>query len=546
MPLSPADLPTNVAELHALIVANEAALAAKDAELTAAKEGLKVKVLELEKLKIELARLKRMKFGRSSERLEREIKQMELLIEDLEAETAGDQGVDDAAPGETAPKAADDAETDKPRDAKPAKPASRGTRRFPEHLPRKPVVHDPGETCGECGGELRKVGETETEVLTYIPGRFEVIQNIRPAKSCRCCETMVQAPMPSLPIVRGMPSPELLAQIIVSKFCDHLPLYRQEQIYARAGVTLTRTLMAGWMGKIAELIDALVEAAGKHVMAGDHIHVDDTPAPTLDPGRGRTKTGHQWIYLRDERPHAGQAAPAALYRYTPDRKAEHPRTELAGFKGAMHADGYTGFNQLYQANGSAPPAIVEVACWSHARRKIHDVHATQETALTRKGLDLIAQLFAIERGISGCPPDQRRAVRQRESKPVLDAFWAYIETSLRQLPTKSPMADALRYAKVRWTALTRFVDDGHLEISNNAAERGIKPLVLGRKNWLFAGSEAGGHRAAKFYTLIETAKLNGVDPMAYMTAVLSRTADHPINRIDELLPWRIELPVRDS
>ena len=538
MPLTPADLPTNVAELHALLVA-------KDAELSAAKEGLKVKVLELEKLKIELARLKRMKFGRSSERLEREIKQTELLIEELEVETAGDQSVDAPAAAETADTAPDAANTqaNKPSDAKPA---SRGPRRFPKHLPRKPVVHDPGENCGECGGELRKVGETETEVLTYIPGRFEVIQHIRPAKSCRCCETMVQAPMPSLPIVRGMPSPELLAQIIVSKFCDHLPLYRQEQIYARAGVALTRALMAGWMGKIAELIDPLVEAAGKHVMAGDHIHVDDTPAPTLDPGRGRTKTGHQWIYLRDERPHAGDAPPAALYRYTPDRKAEHPQKELAGYKGAMHADGYSGFKQLYEAKGSAPPAIVEVACMAHVRRKIHDVHISQETELTRQGLDLIGQLFDVERAIRGAPPDQRRAVRRRESTPILDAFWTYIETGLRKLPRKSKLADALRYAKVRWAALTRFVDDGHLEISNNAAERGIKPLVLGRKNWLFAGSEAGGHRAAKFYTLIETAKLNGVDPLAYMTAVLSRIADHPINRIDELLPWRIELPPPNS
>ena len=466
MSLNSADLPTNVAELHALLLA-------KDAELTAAKEGVKVKVLELEKLKIELARLKRMKFGRSSERLEREIKQMELLIEDLEAETAGDQSIDEPAPAETAPEAADT----QPGEPNKAKPASRGPRRFPEHLPRKPVVHDPGDTCAECGGDLRKVGETESEVLTYVPGRFEVIQHIRPAKSCRCCETMVQAPMPSLPIVRGMPSPELLAQIIVSKFCDHLPLYRQEQIYARAGVALTRALMAGWMGKIGELVDPLVEAVGKHVMAGDHIHVDDTPAPTLDPGRGRTKTGHQWIYLRDERPHAGETAPAALYRYTPNRKAEHPQRELAGYKGAMHADGYSGFKQLYQANGSTPPAIVEVACMAHVRRKIHDVHATQETALTRQGLDLIGQLFDIERAIVGAPPDRRRAVRQRESKPVLDAFWTYIETGLRKVPGKSKLADALRYAKVRWTALTRFVDDGHLEISNNAAERGIKPLV---------------------------------------------------------------------
>lgn len=538
MPLNPTDLPTNVAELHALIVA-------KDAELAAAKEGLKVKVLELEKLKIELARLKRMKFGRSSERLDREIKQTELLIEDLEAETAGDQKVDDLAPAGTGPQA-DDAETSKPSDAKAATPASRGPRRFPDHLPRKPVVHDPGDTCTACGGDLRTVGQAETEVLTYVPGRFEVIQHIRPAKSCRCCETMVQAPMPSLPIVRGMPAPELLAQIIVSKFCDHLPLYRQEQIYARAGVTLTRALMAGWLGKIAELIDPLVEAVAKHVLSGDHIHVDDTPAPTLDPGRGRTKVGHQWIYLRDERPHAGAAPPAALYRYTPDRKGEHPRRELAGYKGALHADGYKGFDKLYLANGSAPPAIVEVACLAHVRRKIYDVHASQETDLTRQALELIGQLFDIERAISGCPPDQRRAVRQRDSKPLLDVFESYMETSLRKLPGKSLLAQALRYAKVRWTALTRFVDDGHLEISNNAAERGIKPLVLGRKNWLFAGSDAGGHRAAKFYTLIETAKLNGIEPLAYMTAVLSRIADHPINRIDEFLPWRIELPARRS
>jgi transposase len=307
------------------------------------------------------------------------------------------------------------------------------------------------------------------------------------------------------------------------------------------GVELDRALLAGWVGKSAALVQPLVDAIERHVMAGAQLHADDTPAPTLDPGRGRTRTGRQWVYLRDERSHAGPAPPAVLYRYTPDRKGEHPRAHLRSFRGALHADGYAGFGKLYEADGGRAPRVVEVACWAHVRRKIYDLHLATGSPIAGDALGRIGALFEIERLIHGRPPEERRATRQARSRPLLDELVRFLEASLRRLPAKGELAAALRYARARWAALTRHLDDGRLELSNNAAERAIRPLALGRKNWLFAGSDAGGQRAAAIYTLIETAKLGGLDPQAYLTAVLSRIADHPINRIEDLLPWNITL-----
>lgn len=518
------DLPADVATLQRMLIAEREARAAQAAELAAAKAGLVSKTLEIEKLKVQIARLRRQQFGRSSEKIDRIIEQLELMLDELETE---------AALGPAAEVSTETADEDE--DA-PARRKSPGRRPLPEHLPRWEIVHNPDCTCPACGGAMRKVGEDISEVLDYVPGRFEVIRHIRPAFSCRRCESMVQLPMPSLPVERGRPSAGLLAHILVSKYCDHTPLYRQASIYAREGIDLDRAVMANWVGKSVWITAPLVEAISGHVMAGMALHGDDTPVPVLAPGAGKTKTGRLWVYLRDERPHAGPAPPAVIYHYSPDRKGEHPRRHLARFSGFLHADGYAGFGPLYQADGAKPATVAEVFCWSHVRRKFHDVHLTG-SPLAKEALDRIGRLFDIERAAHGLPPDMRRRIRQSRAAPLVEELTGFLEATLARLSGKSELAGAIRYARSRWDVLTRYLGDGRLEISNNAAERAIRPLALGRKNWLFAGSDTGGERAAAMYTLIETAKLNGLDPEAYLRDVLDRIADHPINRIAELLPW---------
>jgi len=517
---SAADLPDDIEELKQRLIAREA-------ELATAKAGLIAKTLEAEKLKFELARLKRMTFGASSERIKREIGQLELKLEELESDRA--QGEPSATPEPSA-------------DAEPAEAREKRRRRqLPEHLLRTINTHEPASpTCASCGSDrLRKVGEDVTEVLDYIPGHFEVTRHVRPAYSCRRCEAMMQAPMPSLPIPRGQAGPGLLAHVAIAKYCDHLPLYRQAEIYARDGVDLDRAMLADWIGKIAWLIKPLADRIGEHVMAGSVIHADDTPISVLAPGNGKTRTGRLWVYLRDERPHAGPAPPAVLYRYTPNRKGEHCRAHLAPFRGHLHADGYSGFQQLYESAQGMPAAVTEVACWAHARRYFFDVLHQNGSPIAKQALDKIGALFDIERLIAGQVSEQRRRVRADNAKAKLDELQLWLDEQLRRIPGRSDLASAIRYTQSRWDALMRYVDDGRLEISNNAAENAIRPLKLGAKNWLFLGSNAGGERAAIFYTLIRSAKLNGLEPEAYLRQMLARIGEHPINRLDELLPWNI-------
>ena len=533
-----ANLPTDIAALHQIILAQAAEGEARDAELAAAKAGLMAKALEVEKLKLQIARLRRMQFGRSSEKIARTIDQLELRLEELEAETQAPAVSDDASAANAEPSA--------PVEQSPPDRKKSDRRALPAHLPAREVVHEPSCTCPACGGDMRKVGEDVTQILDYIPGHFEVVRHVRPAFSCRRCESMVQSPMPSLPIERGQAGAGLLAHILVGKYCDHLPLYRQSGIYAREGVELDRATMAAWVGKITALASPLVEAVAGHVMAAEKLHVDDTPVPVLAPGTGRTKTGRLWVYLRDERPFGGRAPPAVVYRYSPDRKAEHPRAQLAGFHGFLQADGYSGFGPLYQSTNGQPATVTEVACWAHVRRNFYDIHVATNAPIAGEALQRIGQLFDVERAAMGRPPAQRRQARQSAARPVIDALAAVFDASLTTISGRSELAKAIRYARSRWAALTRYLDDGTLEISNNTAERAIRPLALGRKNYLFAGSDAGGERAAAAYTLIETAKLNGLDPEAYLRQVIGRIADHPINRIADLLPWNIGLasPVR--
>jgi transposase len=518
------DLPDDIATLRRMLIAEREARTTQAVELDAAKAGLVSKTLEIEKLKVQLARLRRQQFGRSSEKIDRIIEQLELMLDELETEAA------------VGPVAADSSAAADADESAAARRKSPGRRPLPEHLPRREIVHTPDCTCPACGGAMRKVGEDVSEVLDYIPGRFEVIRHIRPAFSCRACESMVQLPMPSLPVERGRPSAGLLAHILVSKYCDHTPLYRQAGIYAREGVDLDRAVMANWVGKSVWIAAPLIEAISDHVMAGTALHGDDTPVPVLAPGTGKTKTGRLWVYLRDERPHGGPAPPAVIYRYSADRKGEHPRRHLDRFRGFLHADGYAGFGALYQADGGKAAPVTEVFCWAHVRRKFHDLHLTG-SPLAKEALDRIGRLFDIERAANGLPPNMRQHIRQSRALPLIAEFAAFLDATLPRLSGKSDLAGAIRYARSRWESLTRYLTDGRLEISNNAAERAIRPLALGRKNWLFAGSDSGGERAAAMYTLIETAKLNGLDPEAYLRDVLSRIADHPINRIAELLPW---------
>jgi len=473
---------------------------------------------EIAQLKFQLARYQRAEFGRSSEKLARDIAQLELAIESVETDQAERLA---ASPPAVAAMIEAAAEAQKP-----------ARRPLPEHLPREEVVHPAPCTCPSCGGALRRIGEDVTETLDYVPGRFKVVRHVREKLACRACETVIQAPAPYHAIARGRAGAGLLAHIVVSKYDDHLPLYRQAEIYARAGDDLETSTLSGWVGATTAALAPLTEVLSANVMASQTLYGDDTPVPVLAPGSGRTKTGRLWTYVRDERPFGGARPPAALFIYSPDRKGEHPRAHLERFTGVLHADGYAGFNGLFETG-----RIIEAGCWAHVRRKFFDVHAATASPIAKEALDRIGQLYAVEATINGSPPDQRQQQRQLRSRPIAEALAAWAEETVPKLSRKSELAAAFRYMRARWTALTRCFKDGRLGLDNNPAERALRGVAIGRKNYLFAGSDAGGRRAAAMYSLIETAKLNGLNPQAYLTDVLARIADHPAKRVAELLPW---------
>jgi transposase len=521
---SASDNPNDTAQS---IQALRSVIEARDAEVVLLK-------LMIRKLQMQLARRNRSQFGSTSER-----------FDDPQSTLLEAAPLDENVPAVTANNT-----------HKPAADSAQIERSLPAHLPREARVHRPQASathhdstgqasgCSACGGRLRQIGADVSEQLEYVPAHFKVIRHVRPKLACVKCQGIFQAEAPSRPIARGLAGPGLLAHVMVAKYCDHLPLYRQSRIYARDGVQLDRSTLAGWIDHGDQLLDPLVAALGRYVLGADKVHADDTPVKVLAPGAGKAKTARLWVYVRDDRPAGNPLPPAAWFQYSPDRKGEHPQEHLKKFKGILQADAYGGWLRLYDSGH-----VVEAACWAHARRPWWDLYLSTgraEDSLAAQALRRIRALYEIEAEIRGQPPDIRREQRKARAGPLLEDMHAWLTNLLGRVSAKSELAQAIGYSLTRWRALTRYVEDGRIEIDNNAAERALRGVALGRNNYLFMGSDAGGERAAAIYSLVETAKLNGLDPEAYLREVLESIAEHPINRIEELLPWHIGRGAQDQ
>lgn len=489
-------------------------LAEQEALNRALQEKLNEREREIDHLQAQLDKLRRMNFGSRSEKVSRRIAQMEADLKALQKES-------DTLTGRV-----DDPAVQRPlRQTRTRKP-------FPESLPRDEKRLLPAASCcPECGGSLSYLGEDAAEQLELMRSAFRVIRTVREKHACTQCDAIVQAPAPSRPIERGIAGPGLLARVLISKYAEHTPLYRQSEMYGRQGVELSRSLLSGWVDACCRLLSPLEEALQDYVLTDGKLHADDTPVPVLLPGNKKTKTGRLWTYVRDDRNAGSTLAPAVWFAYSPDRKGIHPQTHLAGFSGVLQADAYAGFNELYRDG-----RITEAACWAHARRKIHDVHVRTPSALTEEALKRIGELYAIEAEIRGMTAEQRLAERQLKTKPLLKSLESWLREKMKTLSRHSELAKAFAYALNQWPALTYYADDGWAEADNNIAENALRMVSLGRKNYLFFGSDHGGERGALLYSLIGTCKLNGVEPESYLRYVLDVIADWPINRVGELLP----------
>jgi transposase len=507
-------LPQDVATLQALLLTERAAR-------LEAESKAKFNALLIEKLKYTIAKLRHLKFGQSSER-GAILEQLELQLSELQ---------ENASEAEAAAQLAAEKAKITVQSFERQKPARRP---LPEHLPRERVVYPGPASCPCCGGVFHKIGEDVTETLELIPRRWKVIQHVREKFSCRSCEAITQPPAPFHPIARGRAGPGLLAHVLFAKYGLHLPLNRQSATYAREGIELDVSTLADWVGACAATLMPLVERIRAHVFAAERIHADDTTVPVL--AKGKTRIGRLWTYVRDDRPFDGKAPPAAAYYYSPDRTSKHPEEHLESFAGLMQADAYAGYNGLYEAHRQPGP-ISEVACWSHARRKFFDIARIDKAPIAIEAVKRIDALFEIERDINGKPPPERKRVRNERSRPLVAVLKIWLREQRTKFSAGNKVAKAIQYSLNCWSALTLFLDDGRLCMSNNAAERALRCVAVGRKNWTFAGSDEGGCRAAAIYTLIETAKLNDVDPQAWLTDILTRLPSHLVTRIDELMPW---------
>jgi transposase len=479
---------------------------------------------QIEHLKLQLARLRRWRFGQSSERVEG-IEQLALLLEELEASLAK-------------------AEASVPSSTETTAPETPPVRRkeFPEHFERIDNRIEPDEcACPECGGPLSNLGKPDVaEVLEVKTITFTVTRHIRPKKRCGKCSIIVQAPAPSRPIERSYAGASFLALVLCWKYAFALPLYRQCRIFETAGLIISRTTLMEWVGASAELLGPLVAALGKYVLSAPNINADDTPVKVLDPGAGKTKKGHLWSYVRDGRPWGSTDPPAAWYRYSPSWHGRYPQRHLAGYVGKLQADGYAGYEPLYvPCAGTALARVLEVACFAHCRRKFFDVYEATHSAIAEEALDRIRALYQLEEEIRYRSAPERQALRKDHAVPLLSAMHSWMVKTHASIDQKGELAKAFNYAFNHWAALLRYTEDGQLEIDNNAAERSLRGVGVGRRNFLFFGSDSGGDRAAIIYSLIETCRMNQIDPQRYLQYVLERIAEHPINRIEELLPWNV-------
>lgn len=475
-------------------------------------DEIKSQAYQIEKLKAELAGHRKARFGSKSE--------------------GSDQLALDLAENIEIAAAAEDQKAEPSTDVETKSKRQHSRKPLPDHLERREQVLSPGEACN-CGGTLRQIGEDVTEELEYVPGRFIVNKIFRPRMACKDCESFVQAELPSRPIERGRPGPGLLAHILIGKYCDHLPLDRQSKIYARDQVDLHRSTLTDWVGRSTALLEPLADHIGKQVRAGPALFADDTPVKLqskLKPKK--TREARLWSYVRDERPWCGDAPPCTWYRFSVDRKGEHPAKHLKGYQGTVHADGFAGFNGLFGDNKAS-----EQACIVHIRRKFVDEFERTGADIAKGALERIAKLYAVEKMARGKPANERAAMRQEHAEPIFDELEQWLAAQLPKISGKTPLASAIRYALGRLPKARAYLSNGQLEADNNICERSIRPIALGRKNYLFMGSEGGGQAAAIAYTLVETAKMNNVDPEVWLTWVLERLPDHKINRIDELMPW---------
>jgi transposase len=511
-------------QMAEVITQQNATIAALRIERDTAQSRQEAAQAEIEKLRLLIRQLQRGRFGRRSERLDPD--QLQLGLEDLEQTVAAAE----AAREEVA------ARSSTPRTPRVRR---RNLGALPTHLPRVEVLVDvEDKSCPCCGGSLHVIGEDTSEMLDLVPAQLQVKVIRRPRYGCRACEeAVVQALAPERPITGGMATEALLAHVLVAKFCDHLPLYRQAQIFARQGIELDRSTLCDWVGRACWWLEPLWRLLRRHVMASTRIFADDTTLPVLDPGRGRTKTGRLWGYAIDDRPWGGETPPAVVYLYAEDRRGEHPAAHLSEFQGVLQVDGYGGFKRLLE---SRPPGTIRLAfCWAHCRRRFYEIHQATGSPLAEEALRRIGELYAIEAAVRGRSAEERRATRQERSKPIVDALHAWLTAQLGRVSGRSNLAEAIRYALRHWPGLILFLEDGRIELDTNIVERAIRPIALGRKNALFAGSDGGARHWAIVASLVTTAKLSGVEPLAWLTDVLERVVSGrtKAHELERLLPW---------